>query len=259
MDKIKKILTFPAITVAAFIMAGVLLGFSTIGGARAALTYYSQTYASQMEMHDIGVSLMENGTNISGRDYAHEVADGTWDEHTGVLLAGMLEETDNTLVMNRNYTEKLSVANTGTINEYVRVTVYRYWVDADGNKQREIDPSAINLHLVNQAGQDGEQCWIEDTAAATRERTVLYYNRVLPSGSTTPDFSDTISIDGEIVSHINTWTDANGVTTSEYEHNGCRFVLEATVDAVQDHNAEAAILSAWGMNVSVSDNRLSLK
>lgn len=259
MDKIKKILTFPAITAAAFILAGILLGFSTIGGARAALTYYSETYASQMEMQDIGISLMENGTNIANRDYSYQVADGTWDEHTGVLLAEMLKETGDTLVLGRDYTEELSVANTGTIGTYVRVTVYRYWVDADGNKIMNIDPSAINLHLVNQAGQDGEQCWIEDTAAATRERTVLYYNRLLPSGSATPVFSDTIRIDGDMASHITTRTDENGVTTSEYEYNGCRFILEATVDAVQDHNAEAAILSAWGMNVSVTDERLSLK
>ena len=258
MDKIKKILTFPAITAAAFILAGILLGFSTIGGARAALTYYSETYASQMEMQDIGVSLVENGTNISSRDYASKESDGTWDEHTGELLAGMLEETDGMLILGRDYTEKLSVANTGTIGEYVRVTVYRYWVDADGNKTMNIDPSAINLNLVNLVGPEGG-CWIEDTTAATRERTVLYYNRLLPSGSATPEFSDKIRIDGDMASHITTSTDENGVTTSEYDYNGCRFILEATVDAVQDHNAEAAILSAWGMNVSVTNETLSLK
>ncbi len=258
MNKIKKILTFPAITAVAFILAGVLLGFSTIGGARAALTYYSETYASQMEMHSIGISLVENDEIISSRDYRDQTSDGTWDEDTGELLTGMLAETNDTLILGNDYKEELSVANTGTIDAYVRVTVYRYWVDADGNKIMDIDPSAINLHLVNQAGQDGG-CWIEDTDAATRERTVLYYNRVLPSGSTTPVFSDKIRIDGDMASHIKTSTDAKGVTTSEYEYNGCRFILEATVDAVQDHNAEAAILSAWGMNVSVSDNRLSLK
>lgn len=258
MDKIKKILTFPAITAATFILAGVLLGFSTIGGARAALTYYSETYASQMDMQSIGISLVENGTIISNKDYKDQASDGTWDEQTGVLLAEMLKETEDTLILGRDYTEKLSVENTGTIGAYVRVTVYRYWVDANGNKIMNIDPSAINLNLVNLVGQEGG-CWIEDTTAATRERTVLYYNRLLPSGSATPEFSDKIRIDGDIASHIKTSTDENGVTTSEYEYNGCRFILEATVDAVQDHNAEAAILSAWGMNVSVTDNRLSLK
>ena len=259
MDKIKKILTFPAITAAAFILAGILLGFSTIGGARAALTYYSETYASQLEMHDIGVSLVENGAYISSRDYDSEKSDGTWDENTGILLGKMLEQTNGTLILGRDYKEELSVANTGTIGEYVRVTIYRYWVDAEGNKTMKIDPSAIKLNLVNLAGQEGKGCWIEDTDAATRERTVLYYNKLLPTGSATPCFADKIRIDGDMASHIKTSTDENGVTTSEYEYNGCKFILEATVDAVQDHNAEAAILSAWGMNVSVSDNKLSLK
>ena len=258
MDKIKKILTFPAITAATFILAGVLLGFSTIGGARAALTYYSETYASQMDMQSIGISLVENGTIISYRNYKDQTSDGTWDEHTGELLTNMLAETGGTLILGNNYEEKLSVENSGTIDAYVRVTVYRYWVDEKGNKIMDIDPSAINLNLVNLAGQDGG-CWIEDTNAATRERTVLYYNRLLKSGSATPEFSDTIRIDGDMASHIKTSTDENGVTTSEYEYNGCHFILEAAVDAVQDHNAEAAILSAWGMNVSVSDGTLSLK
>ena len=89
-------------------MAGVLLGFSTIGGARAALTYYSETYASQMEMQSIGISLVENDTIISSRDYKDQASDGTWDEQPGVLLADMLEETEGTLILGNDYTEKLS-------------------------------------------------------------------------------------------------------------------------------------------------------
>ena len=43
-------------------------------------------------------------------------------------------------------------------------------------------------------------------------------------------------------------TDDNGLTTitTTYEYDGASFVLEATVDAVQTHNAEDAIKSAWG-------------
>jgi hypothetical protein len=35
-------------------------------------------------------------------------------------------------------------------------------------------------------------------------------------------------------------------------------VLEATVDAVQDHHAQDAIKSAWGVDVTISNNTLSL-
>ena len=56
-------------------------------------------------------------------------------------------------------------------------------------------------------------------------------------------------------------TDANGWTTvtTVYEYDGAAFILEAEVDAVQTHNAQDAIRSAWGVEVSVDENgRLSL-
>ena len=36
-------------------------------------------------------------------------------------------------------------------------------------------------------------------------------------------------------------------------------VIEVKADAVQEHNAEDAILSAWGVEVSVSGETLKLK
>ena len=43
-----------------------------------------------------------------------------------------------------------------------------------------------------------------------------------------------------------------------YLYDGVQFRLKVEVDAVQEHNAEDAILSAWGRKVSVSDNMLRL-
>ena len=45
----------------------------------------------------------------------------------------------------------------------------------------------------------------------------------------------------------------------KWEYNGYKFVLEANVDSVQDHNAQDAILSAWGIDVSVNNGKLALK
>lgn len=267
MNRLKKFLTSPITLVIAFGLAIALLVFSSVGGARAALTYYSETYASQVEMHDIGVTLVENGQDVSNRDYYYEVADGTWNEHTGVLLGRMLETTDGRLELSKKYTEQLAVKNTGTIDTYVRVTVYKYWIDANGNKTRAIDPAMIDLHLVNLVGEEGASCWMEDTSAATAERTVLYYTRLLPGmlnaeneeAAMTPLFSDTIRINGNIASHVSTVTNEAGITVSTYDYNGYQFVLEATVDAVQNHNAEDAILSAWGKQVTISNSTLSLE
>lgn len=267
MNKLKKFLSPKITLVVVLSLAVVLILFGSIGGARAALTYFSETYASQVEMHDIGVTLVENGQDVSNRDYYSEYANGTWNEHTGVLLANMLQESNGKFELSKVYTEELAVRNTGAIDTYVRVTVYKYWIDAQGNKTREIDPSMIELHYVNRVGEDGAQCWMEDTSAATSERCVMYYTKLLQGagdskeqvGETTPLFADTIRINGNIASHISTVTNAEGVTVSTYDYNGYKFVLEATVDSVQDHNAEDAILSAWGKQVTVSNGTLTLK
>ena len=47
--------------------------------------------------------------------------------------------------------------------------------------------------------------------------------------------------------------------TTSYAYDGYRFCLEAEVDAVQTHNAEDAVKSAWGVDVNIAqDGTLSL-
>ena len=60
----KKLLP-PAATAVMFVAAMALLLFGSVEGTRAALTYYSETYASRVQMYDIGVSLLENGERVS--------------------------------------------------------------------------------------------------------------------------------------------------------------------------------------------------
>ncbi|WP_300773579.1 hypothetical protein, partial [uncultured Desulfovibrio sp.] len=60
--------------------AALLLLTSTVGSTRAALTYYSDNYAAEVSMSSIGVSLLENGTKISSRDY---LENGEWTETQG--------------------------------------------------------------------------------------------------------------------------------------------------------------------------------
>ena len=148
--------------------------------------------------------------------------------------------------LGKAYTEELRAANTGTINEYVRVTLYKYWVDADGNKQLDLNPAYINLNLVNL-----DTDWILDADASTTERTVLYFNRLLNSGDVTPMFTDTLTINGNVAAKAHQKTLPNGNIQTIYEYDGAQFCIEARVDAVQENNAEDAVLSAWGQNVIV--------
>ena len=253
----KKLLP-PAATAVMFVAAMALLLFGSVEGTRAALTYYSETYASRVQMYDIGVSLLENGERVSWRDY-NSSADGTWDENTGVLLAHMLEEGES-LKLGKTYPEQLSVANSGTINQYVRVTIYKYWTDAEGTKLPNLSPELIRLNLVNL-----DTDWILDEEASTPERTVLYYNKLLYAEgegvSETPLFADKLTIDGSIADRVGETRETSGgytTITVTYEYDGARFCIEAKVDGVQEHNAQDAIWSAWGRRVTIDNGVLSL-
>ena len=249
----------PIVTAVLFVAAVAMLLGSSIGGTRAALTYYSETYTSRIQMYDIGVSLIENDKEVSWRDYS-SAGDGTWNEHTGALLENMLPEGEE-LTLGKRYQEQLKVKNTGTINQYVRVSIYKYWLDANGNKLRDLSPDLIDLNLVN-IGTD----WTEDEGARTKERTVLYYNKLLyaegQGASETSLFADSLTIDDSIAKKVSQETKKEGNYTTiitTYDYDGVSFRIEAEVDAVQEHNAQDAIWSAWGKRVTVNeDGSLSL-
>ena len=234
------------------------LGFSAVGSTRAALTYYSETYTAQIDVQSIGVTLLENGDGAGYRDYTH--GDNEWNEASGELLAGTLPEGEE-WQPGRTYREELAVRNSGTIEEYVRIKLYKYWTDENGNKRTDLSPAMIDLNLTGNH-------WILDERATTAnvregdgrdgERIVAYYDGILAPGVETELFADTITIDGRIADRVTETreTDANGWTTvtTVYEYDGAMFVLEAEVDAVQTHNAADAIRSAWGVEVTLEED-----
>ena len=180
--KIKKFITSPAGTMGAFALAVGLLASSSVGGARAALTYYSETYTSRVQMYDIGVTLLENDKEISWRNYDSRKDNGSWLEEKGVLLENMVPEGEK-FKIGVWYPEELKVMNSGTINQYVRVSLYKYWLDENGEKVQTLTPDLIDLELQTDNG------WMIDEESSTDERTILYYNRVLETGETSPAFA----------------------------------------------------------------------
>ena len=252
--KIKKFITSPAGTMGAFALAVGLLASSSVGGARAALTYYSETYTSRVQMYDIGVTLLENDKEISWRNYDSRKDNGSWLEEKGVLLENMVPEGEK-FKIGVWYPEELKVMNSGTINQYVRVSLYKYWLDENGEKVQTLTPDLIDLELQTDNG------WMIDEESSTDERTILYYNRVLETGETSPAFAGRLKIDQSVTAKVTQTTEktANGskiITT--YDYDGVQFCIEATVDAVQEHNVEDAVWSAWGRKVPVNDGILSL-
>lgn len=288
---VKKFLASPKVTAALFGLAVVLLLGSSIGGARAALTYTSDYYNSRVQMRSIGVSLFEQcgekeARMVAWRDYVTTETTANWvagedaDEETGNSLLTNLLGPGEELQIGRKYPERLYVENTGGIDQYVRVTLYKYWVvperDADGkyrrdekgnvirNKKPELSPALIDLHLINCG--EGEP-WILDEASSTKERTVLYYRDMLkapgegvdPAETRTVDLTDYLRIDSSLADAVYQTEEKQGnytVITTTYVYDGLEFRIRAQVDAVQTHNARDAIWSAWGREVEIENGSL---
>ena len=242
MKKRKK--SFPKITVLLLAASAVLLVGSGVGSARAALTYYSENYSAQMNMQSIGVSLVENDAVVSSRDY---VSDNEWSGTTeGTLLANMLGE-DEKFTPGKRYDEAISVKNSGNIDTFVRVILTRSWQDAEGKKNTSLSPDLIEWTYLTDNG------WVIAEDQSTPERTVLYYTKALPVGETTPALSDTIRVNESIAQDVTKQVDGNTIRYT-YKYDGYSFHVDAEVDAVQTHNAQEAIKSAWGVDVSVNDD-----
>lgn len=242
----KKKFPFRVTTAVLLSASAVLLIGSTVGSTRAALTYYSENYGAEVTVSNIGVSLLENGETVSRRDYD---SNGEWNETSGALLADLQEET---IVPGKEYDEALAVSNSGSIDSYVRVILNKSWADSEGSTDPNLSPELIDLNLLTDNG------WIIDEDASTAERTILYYTNILPAGETTPALSDTVRIDPAVADKVTeeVATDENGykTITFTYAYDGYTFELEAEVNAVQTHNAQDAIKSAWGVDVDVADD-----
>ena len=140
---------FSLLTVLLAVLAACLLLVGGIGVTRAVLIE-SDTYSGTLETPDIAIRLNENGTAVSGED---------------ALLKGLFKAGES-LTIGKIYDEVLTVTNTGSADQFARVTLYKYWTDDEG-KRVDLDTDYIGLVL----GED----WLEDKSATTDERVVLYY------------------------------------------------------------------------------------
>lgn len=254
MSRFTKAISAPKVNIALFVIAALLLIVAGVGGTRAALTYFSDSYVARLSVSDIGVTLLENGQEVAYRNYA---GNDQWNEtpgtdHVGELL-GNTVPAGETFKVGKNYTEEIAVKNTGTIGQYVRVSVLKYWEKPDGNggyeKARYVSPSLIELTSAKNSD------WVIDETSSTTERTVYYYTKPLAQNETSSALSSVLSVSPKILSKVTeTKKEEGGYTTitTTYDYNGMRFCLEAEVDAVQEHNAKTAIRSAWGKNVTIS-------
>jgi len=259
----KKIRRSPVVTGLLFLLAVVLLFAGGVGGTQAALQVYSDNYYSALNLKHIGVTLCENETVVAFRNYGDSAASGFTEKQDGDLVLKNLED-DPSFQIGRKYPFEITCRNTGAINQYLRVTIYKYWVNGDdetfglkgwfhglsGNTNKLLDsdrysPATIHLGYNGSEGYNSS-AWIRDPDSSTDEREIYYYIGMLsPEGETAPLF-DTLWIDSSVAKTVVKETVGN-VTTYKYDYDGYGFVVQAETDAVQTHNARDAIRSAWGL------------
>lgn len=212
--------------------AVLLLGAGAAGSSRAALTYYNDNYRADLQMSSqIGVEVTcseEPGTEI-------------FREGDGALP---IDREAESLIPGRRYPLGLGVENTGKTEAYMRVTLRFYWRDAEG-KRRDVDPDLIRRTIGGG--------WLEDEAAATREQAVYYCVTPVKAGERKVLVED-VSADLEAAGHV-TWNEEG--TATFYDYDGLTLVVEAEADAVQTHNAAAAMESAWGKKVSLENRSIT--
>ena len=273
-------------TMALLTAAVMLLLIGTAGTTYAGLTYRSQTYEAEFYMNHLQVHLIENGEDVCGGE---NTLDGTA-KVTGQLATDLGYSKDSNgdtlgkAEPGRVYKEEIAAENGQDIDEFVRMTVRKYWVktDKDGNvimddatgipeKDTRLSPDLIRLTY----GKDREgkaydlynkDAWARNDEETTEESATYYLREALPGSGDEDSVSallfDRIMIDGQVARLGNVSETKEGgytVYTYEYEYDGTAFFVEAEVQAIQTHNANEAIGSQWCVsNVTASGSSLSV-
>ena len=260
----KKLLKSPVISGLLFLLAVALLFVGTAGGTQAALTIRSDEYYSGVTLDHIGVALLENGGQIAYRTYGDSYDSGWSQQQDGQIALNNLG-SDTQVLIGKQYDCAITAQNTGKIDEYVRVTIRKYWVEGASSSTTKgliqksagtkitddiYDPDYI---ILSYNGADyNSDAWCRDTGtgSSTDEREVYYYKGILAQGGSTEPLFDKLAISSEVTKEATKRVEGN-TTIYEYAYDGYGFVIEATVDAVQTHHARPAMRSAWGTTPAV--------
>ncbi|MBQ8994412.1 MAG: hypothetical protein IJ091_01215 [Oscillospiraceae bacterium] len=230
-----------------FAAAIALLVFSTVKSAQALPTYVSGEYTTEFKMYHIGVALWEGSEIVNYKSY--NSGDETWHVNSvedGTLFRGK----EDALGAGETVSANVHVSNMGSIDEYVRLVIYKYWTDGKGNKQYGLDPRLIHMDF------QGEK-WLLDETNSTEEMYVLYYTEPLSFGEdpgVTSDLTIMLSLDGEIKKEYSVIEVDTTTLEYRYKYDGMAVRVEIEADGVQEHNAQDAIKAAWGREVSISDS-----
>ena len=231
-----------------------------VGATQAALTYESEDYQARIAQTHLGVALMEQSgeskdaivVNVGGE--AERL--GFKDSKDGKLLqqkSGEREDAsllvlagDKQMIPNKPYTEKIFAKNASNMDEYVRLTIRKFWTNADGEKLYNISPALIELGIAEKSG------WKLSEGESTDEMLVFYFTGALAAGKMTPAVIDSIKLSPAVTEMSEYLKSMNAGSTD------LQICLAAEVDAVQTNHVADAVKSAWGVNLDALNEALEL-
>ncbi len=162
-------------------------------------------------------------------------------EEVDAMFDGVVMPGDKDVAVTDNY----SVANTGSVDSYIRVTVRKYWADKEtGEKLEDLDAGKITLN----PNADG---WLEAESLAdlfgkedSNETQVFYCTAPVDAGEATAALLDSFDIAADL--------------NNDYADKA--IVLEAVAEGVQFAGADynevnaAGINASWGVQVTLDEN-----
>ncbi len=259
------------------------LAFTTVSAVRATPSTQSELYTANMNTSRIGVTLQEKTPDSDEwNDVAYRNFDGSgaWDPAKGEKGTPVFSGLQ--LSAGDEYLDDFRVLNSGTIDEYVRVIVYKYWLAEDPQDEQMEKDLSLDARYIQVLYSDSGN-WLKDTVYSTSEKEIWYYALPLAAAKEAQDdtpaveaeFSDVLikglMLDGEIKKAytadeiVDVVEDEDGVTTYttityDYAYNGRSFKIILEVDGVQARHGQDAITSAWGRKVEIADDgQLQLK
>lgn len=267
-------------SIALLAAAALFLAGGAITGTRSALTYQSQSYEAEFYVNHLQVHLMENDEDVCDGNNTID----TEHKATGNLATKLGYESESKLGKaepGRVYREEIAAKNGQDVDEFVRLTVRKYWVktNEDGSiqkakngdpvKETALSPDLIHLtygkYVEGKKSYDqyNKNAWVRSDAETTEESATYYLKEALP-GEDEKNISallfDRVMIDGAVAKAGKVTEPETGVYRFEYDYDGTAFFIEAEVQAIQTHHANDAIKSQWGVsNVKADGSSLSVE
>lgn len=208
---------------------------SSAGATKAAINAYSASNSIEFSTEEFEVKIIQDGEDL---------VDGS------ISFANL--EDDGSIKIGKQYNTSVAIKNVSkSYDEFVRVIVRKSWKDADGSKNRTLDPALIELS-VNEEWQKYEDPEFTKEDGYYKEYEV-YYLPTSIAGGEVKEFLQGIKINNEVVEHFT--VEGTGATVKNvYTYNGESASISIQADAVQARHAEDAIFAAWGMTAECTED-----